>query len=406
VKKNSLIKIAFGSVPKDGGTYSFYYTLRKEILKYNIVMYCVSVGKEQSELWMKSYADENCVLLAKNTYNVKKQSEEFVNWCIFKKINVVIGVNSEAILSSIPHLPKNIRVISRCANAFDHGYRITLSGGRRVQSVIALTPKLYNDLNEIYGVKKSDLSLIPNGVPKNLYKQASKKVRGAKKHLKLAFLGRLEHNQKGIMHIPEIVKELDKLAIDYKLTIAGKGKEEKKLKKVLEKNILNRKISLIGQVAKKDIPKFFSDVDIYLFPSHFEGCPNSLLEAKMAGCLCIAWKIEGITDYIIDDKKNGYLFKRGDYKGISILIKKLSSDRKLINRICEESIKDAIKRFDISITAKSYYKNIVSVLAKESSDTEVRDWKEFKPDENFRQTGDGIISRNFKVKLKRLLNIK
>ena len=41
--------------------------------------------------------------------------------------------------------------------------------------------------------------------------------------------------------------------------------------------------------------------------------------------------------------KNGYLFKRGDYKGISILIKKLSSDRKLINRVCEESIKDAIK---------------------------------------------------------------
>ena len=187
-----------------------------------------------------------------------------------KKINIVIGVNSEAILSSIPHLPKNIRVISRCANAFDHGYRITLSGGRRIQSVIALTPKLYNDLNEIYGVKKSDLSLIPNGVPKNLYKQASKKVRGAKKHLKLAFLGRLEHNQKGIMHIPEIVKELDKLGVDYKLTIAGKGKEEKKLKKVLEKNILNRKISLIGQVAKKDIPKFFSDVDIYLFPSHLK----------------------------------------------------------------------------------------------------------------------------------------
>ena len=48
---------------------------------------------------MKSYADENCVLLAKNTYNVKKQSEEFVNWCVFKKINIVIGVNSEAILA-------------------------------------------------------------------------------------------------------------------------------------------------------------------------------------------------------------------------------------------------------------------------------------------------------------------
>ena len=100
------------------------------------------MGKEQSVLWEESYADENTILLAANTYNVKKQSQSFVAWCTTMKIDIVMGINSEAILSAIPHLPKNVRVVSRCANAFDHGYRITMSGKDRLQAIFATTPRL------------------------------------------------------------------------------------------------------------------------------------------------------------------------------------------------------------------------------------------------------------------------
>ena len=75
------INIAFGSVPKDGGTFTFYRNIRPALENYNITMYCVAVGKEQAELWEESYADKNTVLLAANTYNVKKQAQVFVKWC-------------------------------------------------------------------------------------------------------------------------------------------------------------------------------------------------------------------------------------------------------------------------------------------------------------------------------------
>ena len=189
----SNINIAFGSVPKDGGTFTFYKNIRRALEKYGIFMYCVALGKEQAALWENSYADKNTVLLAANTYNVKKQAKTFVDWCEKTQIDLVMGINSEAILSSIPHLPKHIRVVSRCANAFDHGYRITMSGKERLQAIFAITPRLQDDLIEKYNANPAIMHLIPNGIDPLPFELASQNERGLKDILQLGFLGRLEH---------------------------------------------------------------------------------------------------------------------------------------------------------------------------------------------------------------------
>ena len=139
-------RIAYGSVPKDGGTFTFYRNISPFLKEYGILMYCVSVGRENALLWENNYADEYCISLAENTYNVKKQAIAFTNWCKTNKIDMVMGINSIGILSSIPHLPKNIRVVSRCANSFDHGYKITLSGSYRIHAIFAISKRFLNKI--------------------------------------------------------------------------------------------------------------------------------------------------------------------------------------------------------------------------------------------------------------------
>ena len=97
------MNVAYGSVPKDGGTFTFYRNMRNPLSKYGVNLYCVSVGKEQAALWNNDFVDDNCFLIAPNTHNVKSQAKFFVDWCVKMQINMVIGVNSEAILCSIPH---------------------------------------------------------------------------------------------------------------------------------------------------------------------------------------------------------------------------------------------------------------------------------------------------------------
>ena len=398
------INIAFGSVPKDGGTFTFYRNIRPALENYNITMYCVAVGKEQAELWEESYADKNTVLLAANTYNVKKQAQVFVKWCEAVNIDIVMGINSEAILSSIPHLPKHVKVVSRCANAFDHGYRITLSGKERLQAIFAITPRLQGDLIEKYDANPAIMHLIPNGIDPKPFEKASQTERGQNEILQLGFLGRLEHNQKGVMHLPNLVEKLNALEIPFHLSIAGKGADIEKLEKALEPWINTGQISFLGALTIEDVPDFLAKTDIYIFPSHFEGCPNSLLEAMMAGCVSMAWTIKGITDYVLKEGATGFLHDVGDCVHIAKNIKILDENRKLLRKISKLAANDARSRFTPELTAAAYAKVFNEVMNQPILEIKPLAWNKFKPDVNFKQKGDHWLPRGVKKKIKYLIS--
>ena len=402
MKKN--INIAFGSVPKDGGTFTFYRNIRPELKTHGITMYCVAVGKEQAALWEDSYSDSNTVLLAKDTYNVKNQAKTFVRWCETMNIDIVMGINSEAILSAIPHLPIHIRVVSRCANAFDHGYRITMSGSERLQAIFAITPRLQDDLINKYNANSAIIHLIPNGIDPSPFENASQRERGQDEKLQLGFLGRLEHNQKGVMHLPNLVKNLDELDVPFHISIAGKGKDRQKLEKALDPWIQKEQISFLGALSREQVPGFFEKTDLYIFPSHFEGCPNSLLEAMMAGCVTISWTIKGITDYLLDDGETGFLHAVGDCQHMAKNIKILNEDRILLQKISKNAAKDARSRFTPKLTSAAYANVLKEVMSQPLLYISPLSWSKFRPDVNFKQKGDHWLPRGLKKKIKYLIS--
>ena len=400
---NYNVKIAYAAVPKEGGTYTFYKNIRKELAWLNFTMYCVAVGRVQADIWNEDYADENCILLAPNIYNVKKQAKEFVSWCIKENIDIVIGVNSEAVLSSIPHLPCHVRILSRCANAFDHGYRITLSGGDRVEAIVALTPRLKYDLINHYNAEKEIVELIPNGISPGPFSTSMANNLNYEEKLNLGFLGRLEHNQKGVMHLVGLVRQLNLLAIPFNLNIAGKGKDRDKLEIELRKVSKPNQVRFLGNVNPENVPNFLTDQHLFIFTSHFEGCPNALLEALMAGSIPLSWRINGITDFLIEDTRTGYLFEKGDYIKMAETVKYLNENRFLLKGLSHNARKEALKRFTPEKTAKSYALVFDRILQLPVSQKSPKPWSNFVADKNFRQKGDYWMPRRVKAILKRVL---
>jgi glycosyltransferase involved in cell wall biosynthesis len=220
----------------------------------------------------------------------------------------------------------------------------------------------------------------------------------------LGFLGRLEHTQKGVLHIPKIIQEINKLAVNYKLTIAGKGRHQKQMEEELKEEVESGKVEFIGAISNKKVPEFLSKVDLFLFTSHFEGCPNALLEAMMAGCVPISWNIHGITDYIIDDNETGFLIDAGNYKAYARTIYQLNSDRELIKRMSQKAIAVSRKRFTSVITAKKYAKLFAKVIAQPPVKTRTKSWARFKVNENFRKTWKDYIPITIKYKIKTVIN--
>jgi len=62
----------------------------------------------------------------------------------------------------------------------------------------------------------------------------------------------------------------------------------------------------------QEIEKFYGAADLFALPSLREGLPNALLEAMASGLPCIASRLSGITDTIIEDGINGWLIPPGD----------------------------------------------------------------------------------------------
>ena len=405
--KKPCIRVAFGSVPKDGGTFTFYRNLRPVLLKSGIDLRCVTVGKKEADLVETAYVDDGCVLLEPETHSVKRQAKAFSNWCQREKIDVVMAINSVAILSALPHLPKSVRVLSRCANGFDEGYRVTLSGRERLMGIVALTPRLKNDLVEDYCADPQKIFLIPNGLDPTPFEFAALHERSqTERPLRLGFMGRLEHTQKGVLYIPKIVRALKQLNVSFSLRIAGKGVHRPLLERELNPYIESGEVELIGAITKDEVPTFLQNTDIFLFTSHFEGCPNALLEAMMAGCAPVSFLIEGITNFLIAHERTGFVAPAGDCQTFAGYIARMAKNRDMMHQISSATAEEARDRFTSQVAAMKYTQLFRSTMQAPLPAFEPVPWSQFKVDSVYRKRWTAYAPKPLRNFVKNVMSLQ
>lgn len=98
-------------------------------------------------------------------------------------------------------------------------------------------------------------------------------------------IGRL-HFQKNQMFAIDIFKELIKKEPNARLVFIGQGEDEEKLKSRVRSEGLDEYIRFAG--LQYDISAWLSAMDLFLFPSAFEGLPIAPLEAQSNGVMILA----------------------------------------------------------------------------------------------------------------------
>lgn len=92
--------------------------------------------------------------------------------------------------------------------------------------------------------------------------------------------------QKNHEFLLDIFIELCKKSNNYKLLLVGTGELENKIKEKVKKNNLEDKVIFVG--FRDDANRLFSAMDIFCFPSLFEGLGLVLVEAQANGLSCFA----------------------------------------------------------------------------------------------------------------------
>jgi glycosyltransferase involved in cell wall biosynthesis len=182
--------------------------------------------------------------------------------------------------------------------------------------IIAISKWEYPYLEKL-GVQKDRIEYIPNGIPNEFFIPNS--IRQEKKIL---FLGRISP----IKNIETLLKAIPLLKDSkIKVELVGPAEAEylQELKSLIDK--LNVKDRVIFSEAIYNTSDKISKIDsaaIFVLPSKSEAMPQSLIEAMVRGKVVIGSDNLGDKD-LIEDGKNGYLFKIGDEKDLADKINKI-----------------------------------------------------------------------------------
>jgi glycosyltransferase involved in cell wall biosynthesis len=149
------------------------------------------------------------------------------------------------------------------------------------------------------------LRLLYNGVNLQQDHHHNKYYHKESNELVIGSAGRLT-DQKGQAYLIDLAELLKRDGVPFRILIAGEGELRSTLSELITQKGLSQEVRLLGHVD--DMTAFFNSLDLFIFPSKYEGSANTLIETIQHGVPCIAFDVSSNPE-IIQHEVNGYLAK-------------------------------------------------------------------------------------------------
>lgn len=231
--------------------------------------------------------------------------------------------------------------------------------------IIAVSEEVKRDILKYDKIPEDKVQVIYNGVDLNAFNQSFDKKQ-IKKKLGInpddvpviGTVGRLTE-QKGHIYLLQAILKLKNKFPDIKVLIVGDGPLMDALKSYTSSSGLSKNVIFTG--FKRDIPALLSIMDIFVFPSLWEGLPNALIEAMASGKTIIASNLPQIKEVLGSDGL-GILVPPKDSDSISQSIDFLLKNEEIAKKMGNLAKNKACIRFNIENTVRIYEKMFEKIL--------------------------------------------
>ena len=230
-----------------------------------------------------------------------------------------------------------------------HTYRIRKLIG--LDHVIALTQNLEKVIIEA-GQPREKISVMPNMVifpDKTRYE--------APRDFTVPVIGVMSRlvRKKSIDTFVMALVHLKQQNYVFKAIIAGSGKDQHRIEKMISKNGLQDIVEMWGWTSDKEL--FYKSIDIFCFPSIKEAFGLVLIEAFMYSKPCVVAASEGPLE-ITNDMHNKLVVPRKDPVTMAEAIAKLIDDKELRNNLSKEGFEKARSHYAHSVVVPK----LISIL--------------------------------------------
>lgn len=144
------------------------------------------------------------------------------------------------------------------------------------------------------------------------------------------------------------------------LHIAGEGPERESLSKLIKKQGLGNKVTLLGN--SNDVPALIKGYDCFVFPSYSEGFSGAVVESMMSGLPVLASKIPANRE-VLQHLTTGYLFETGSVTAITNAMLWFAGNRQLANEMAVKAHGYAVQHFELERIAQKLEMYLQKMIA-------------------------------------------
>ena len=285
-----------------GGAETFLMKIYRNIDREKYQMdFIVSIKEE-------GFYDEEIKKFGGNIFYIPPKSEAFIKSFLGikrivkeQKYKYVIRVNEHS-LSTLDLIAAKLGgakvLIMRSSNAGTAGGKLK----KILHKIFKFLPRIVPNVKlapsseaacYTFGKKqldKGNVKILHNAIPYKDFifnqeiRNKMRKDLNIENKLVIGHIGRF-NEQKNHKFLIKIFKEIKKENENAMLLLVGKGNLEDEIRRQVEQLKLKDSVMFLG--VRKDIPELLMAMDMFVFPSLYEGMPNTVIEAQATGLKCI-----------------------------------------------------------------------------------------------------------------------
>lgn len=172
-------------------------------------------------------------------------------------------------------------------------------------------------------------------------------------------IGRLEKQKDFETLIEAFYRVRKSLDLEWKLSIFGIGNEKQRLQKLIDEKKANGYIELCG-ATKKPFEELKKS-KIFVLSSFYEGFPNVLCEAMLAGDVCISSDCVSGPKELIENEINGFLFPVQDVDVLAKLLQKVCNNADYYLNSCGKNARVSVRRLELDEIVNKWEKLLLSI---------------------------------------------
>jgi glycosyltransferase involved in cell wall biosynthesis len=234
--------------------------------------------------------------------------------------------------------------------------RILLSGERltakyAVDKVIAVSAEVTRYLRTYLPAKQ--VEVVRNGIEVgkvlcNLSSAEAKSRLGLRADsLVVGTAARLESVKRLDLFL-SVAEQLSRSLPETMFVIAGKGREEARLRQLIKQHRLENRVVMLGH--RDDVHQVLRAMDVLLITSDREGIPMVVLEAMVLGLPVVARDVGGISE-ILEHGTTGMLVPSGDVQALTESCLMLLNDRGMRTRVAQNAQAAVAKNYSAEANA-------------------------------------------------------